>query len=344
MRRMMIILCAAFLTIPVWANPGDGSKFKFDQGKIQLAQVLTQPDTSSGPDSAMGMPNLQIAGPSGKLNPGKALLLSAIIPGAGQFYAKSPIFGGVFLAAEIFAWSQVASYHSKGMSKDDEFHSWADQYWTYYNSAGGDFGSYLGYEFWVATTYGLNGSPETWFRLPDTTQAPTVEDWQALTWDEKMNHLPTGFTHNLDPNNKDQQYFEMIGKYDQFWAGWPESGDYGNYSYGNPPSRSNNPTITNLQHWTWDAYSNSSGNWVHNSYRDHYQDLRNESNNALDISKNYTMVVMGNHLLSALHAGFAVSLHNRKINREHKIEGALQLEPRRYYDEKLTMATLRVKF
>lgn len=344
MRWMSIILTAAILALPAWAEQSAGNKFSYDKGRIQLAQVMTQPETTQAPDSLMGMPTLPMA-PNGKLNPGKALLLSAIIPGAGQFYAKSPIFGSVFLAAEIAAWAGVAKYHSDGMKKDDEFHKWADQYWTYYNPNGGDFGSYLSYEFWVATNYGTNGDPSTRFRLPDTTQAPTVADWQALTWEEKMNYLPTGFTHNIDPNDKDQQYYEMIGKYDQFYTGWPEDGDYGNYS--NPASnggRSGNPTLAHNEHWTWDAYTNASGNWIHNTYRDHYQDLRKASNDALDTSKNFTMVVMGNHLLSALHAGFAVSLHNRKLNKEQKIEGALQLEPRKYQDERVTMASLQVRF
>jgi hypothetical protein len=326
MRWMSIILSVAILALNVWADPGNQSKFTYDPNRIQLAQVMTQPEASPAPDTTMGMPNLQTQ--NDRLNPGKALLLSAIIPGAGQFYAKSPIFGGLFIAAEIAAWYGVASYHSKGMNTDDEFHAFADQNWTYYDSLGGDFGSYLSYEFWVATTYGTNGDSTTKYYGID----PGVDDfteWQDLPWDDRLEYLPSGFTHHLDPNDQDQQYYEMIGKYDQFWAGWPSDGNYG--------SGSN-------QHWTWDAYENSSGNWIHNTYRDHYQDLRRKSNDALDMSKNFTMVVMGNHLLSALHAGFAVSMHNRKVAREQKIEGALQLEPRKYNNEHLTMATLRVKF
>lgn len=343
MRWVTVILCAAILALPLWASPGAASKFSYDKGKIQLAQVMNQPETKPAtPDSTLGMPNLQVPGVSNKLNPGKALLLSAIIPGAGQFYAHSPIFGGFFLAAEIFSWAEVASYHSKGMSKDTEFHNWVDQYWTYGGPTSISFGgsnlsnpssyTYFGYEYWVATTYGANGDTATFF-------SGSTQDWQSQNWDYKLQHLPIGFTHNLDPNTKDQQYYEMVGKYDQFWAGWPADGNYGNFSYD-----PYNPNNSNPQHWTWDAYTNPSGNWIHNTKRDQYQNMRNASNNALDMSKNFTMVVMGNHILAALHAGFSVSLHNRHLAKEHKIQGALQLEPRKYQDEHLAMASFRVQF
>lgn len=342
MRWMSVILCATVLSLSAFAAEGAKSRLSYSSERIQLAQALSQPDTNQAADSALGMPTLQFQ--EGRMNPGKALMLSAIIPGAGQFYAKSPIFGGLFLAAEIAAWTGVASYHSKGMKRDDEFHAWADQYWIYsrqtdqgqYIQFSGDLSSmtaeqytYLGYEYWVATTYGTNGSYTTWFVGKD----PAVDDiveWMTSTWDSRREHLPTGFTHHLDPDNKDQQYYEMIGKYEQFWAGWPSDGNYG---------------IGSSRHFIdWGPYDDPNQNWIHNTYRDHYQDLRKQSNDALDMSKNFTMVVMGNHLLSALHAGFLVSLHNRKLNKEQKIEGSLQFEPRKYQDEHLAMASLKVKF
>jgi hypothetical protein len=341
MRWMSIILSIAILSLTAFAGQGAGSKLAYDPDRIQLAQAMTQPDTSPMPDSAMGMPTLNFS--DGKLNPGKALLLSAIIPGAGQFYAKSPIFGGLFLALEIGAWAGVASYHSKGMKLDKDFHTWADQYWTY-GSAGNypQFTTYLGYEYWVATTYGTNSNPSTYFKGSDPAKDDIVE-WMEKAWTTKQQHLPPGFTHDLNQNSeKDQQYYEMIGKYDQFWAGWPGVPPTGgNYdAFGNPVI----PNGSNAQHWLWQPYTNPDGPWIHNSYRDHYQDLRKQSNDALDMSKNFTMAVMGNHVLSALHAGFMVSLHNRKLNKERKIEGALQFEPRKYNDEHLTMASLKVKF
>jgi hypothetical protein len=107
----------------------------------------------------------------------------------------------------------------------------------------------------VATTYGSSGEPTTFY-------TGDINGWYALSWESKIQHLPSGFNHRLDPTVRDQQFYEMIGNYNQFWAGWPADGNYGNY-WQTP----------HFQHWTWEASTNQSGNWVHNTYRDAYVNM-----------------------------------------------------------------------
>lgn len=312
MRWFNVVLAVLIVTMPLLAGDGSGSRLGFNSTKSRVNQSMSQ--TQAEPPSE-AMPGQKI---EGKLVPGKALLLSAIVPGAGQFYAENYIMSGVFLAMEIAAWTGVAMYHGEGMSKEDDYLAYADAHWDYGSpGSGGEYDDYFNYEYWCASTYGYdkdNGTEADNFDGGDV-------DWAELTWDEKLYYLPKdGFTHEIDPGDKDQQYYEMIGKYGQFATGWD---DY---------------TEANYPFDEWRTSSNITPN------RDAYLTLRKESNDALDMSKNFTMVVMGNHLLSALHAGFSVTWHNRKLAKEQGVEGAFNLAPKMYNNEMVTMGTVTVNF
>ncbi len=309
MRWLNFVLALLVIVVPAIAGPGDGSTFGFNPGKQQVASAMAQPA-----DDPVVQTNI---GGEGRLVPGKALLLSGIVPGAGQFYAKSPIWAAAFLAMEVGAWAGVAMYHGEGMDKEDEFIAYADDHWTYgMPDVGGSFDSYLGYEYWCATVFGKNGINEV---NQDDIFTGDQTAWNDLTWNERHYYLPVdGFTHELDPNDMDQQYYEMIGKYGQFATGWD---DY-----------------TEDDQSTWQTNSAISPN------RDNYLNMRKDSNDALDMSKNFTMVVLANHLLSALHAGFTVSRHNKNIAQEQTIEGAFNLVPKRYNDEHIAMGVLSIRF
>ncbi|MCK4857632.1 MAG: hypothetical protein KAT58_06680 [candidate division Zixibacteria bacterium] len=88
----------------------------------------------------------------------------------------------------------------------------------------------------------------------------------------------TLFTHHL-PNTMTQQYYEMIGKYDQFNYGWHDT-DY----------RSND--------------SNS-------VYRTLYLEIRDRSNDAFGKAKIVAIFSIANHLISAFEAALAAKRYNR---------------------------------
>lgn len=321
MRWMNVILVILVVIAPVIAGTSDGNRFGFNPTRQQVALAMNQPageqTSPAGLDSAIT---------ENKLVPGKALLLSGILPGAGQLYAKDASFLGIpnyfyagfFLAMEIGAWAGVAMYHNEGMNKQDEYIAYADDHWIYgAPDYGTEYDSYFGYEYWAASSYGSDGDNNT----PDDNYGDTQTDWYDLTWSEKQQYLPSdGFTHELDPKDKDQQYYEMIGKYGQFAAGWD---DY---------------TADNYPFNEWRTNSKIT------PHRDYYLNLRKKSNDALDMSKNFTMVILGNHLLSALQAGFSISLHNKKLAREKTIEGAFNLQPKKYHNETLAMGVLTIRF
>lgn len=137
--------------------------------------------------------------------------------------------------------------HVPGVS--DEAVAFADSHWKYYDPAGGDFGSYLAYEYWVAKNLGPDGT------LSGTIVYPgTITQWQNLSWNQKKAYLPAaGFPHDLNQSTMDASYYHAIGEYNQFAAGWPPDGD-SPYNYRSLPRTS----------WQWTAS---------NSYRTSYLNM-----------------------------------------------------------------------
>lgn len=59
--------------------------------------------------------------PDGWVHPGKAVLLSALIPGAGELYAGSYWKSALFFAVEVGCWAAAINYGIRGEDKDTEF-------------------------------------------------------------------------------------------------------------------------------------------------------------------------------------------------------------------------------
>lgn len=220
-----------------------------------------------------------------KLNPGRALILSAIVPGAGELYAGSKLKAAFFFAVEVAAWYGAINYALKGDDKEVEYENYANEHWqeAYYRAV----------EFAAAQDPNFPDGSEGY--------SGTTTDWASLEWQEKINWLPQNFTHEL-PTDKNQQYYENIGKYlTQFGYGWSDW----------IGSRSDQDIVAVAQS---DGY-----NWIDGGgtspFAYHYIDLRAESNDLLDASANLFSVIMVNHVISALDAGFTVRAHQKKLAR-----------------------------
>jgi len=215
----------------------------------------------------------------------KAFLYSFILPGAGEFYANSKIKAGLFLGLEALFWVGYFNYHGKGADKRDEYKEWADRYWdeTRYKKAIEDY-------------YGVN--LDTLDRDDGTDSLPSSELDDALV-----------LTHWL-PGSKDQQYYEMIGKYDQFRYGWE---DY-------------NPYDKNYM----------------SLLRSNYVEMRKHSNNLFDKAKYIMIASLANHVLSAFDAAITVRSYNKKGERFSNIKMRMKLA--RYEDEIVPFLTLKMKF
>jgi len=183
----------------------------------QNSLALDQPNSIEVAFLAQNSPTLQervetslINRPSGERKSiQKAFLLSAILPGAGEYYMGSKtrmlLFGGI----EVLSWTGYLTYHHKGKVKEKEFKDYADngQYWDLY-----DYLDYVNDNYLDGTNYHDKYYPDV---------------YDPADWDSIQALLPPSFIHDVvDAYLHDkQQYYEMIGKYYdwQFGAGWKDS-------------------------------------------------------------------------------------------------------------------------
>jgi hypothetical protein len=142
----------------------------------------------------------QLAQLPGYKLPKKALFFSALIPGAGELYAKSYIKGGVFFLAEVAAWVVYGSYTNKGQDKEKEYQAYADAHWD----------------------------PEVWKQWVQNLPPGSMEDAHASTMEKYL-------SGDKSATSK-QQYYEMIGKYSAFYVGWDFANYYENQSFYNSAS------------------------------------------------------------------------------------------------------------
>ncbi len=121
---------------------------------------------------------------SSKKSPFKAFLLSAAVPGLGQYYYGSKVKPLIFLGAELAAWGMHIKWHGDGDDATQVYHDYNHDHWSEER--------YSGY---LQMVYG-----ET--------------DDEDVSAQEVSHHLP---------DTKVQQYYEMTGKYDQFSWGWDDA-------------------------------------------------------------------------------------------------------------------------
>jgi hypothetical protein len=180
----------------------------------------------------------------------RAFFYSLLLPGAGEYYAGSRIRPFVFLGIEAIVWSRYFYFHSKGNSGKKDYQNYADSHydWTVYRG-------------W-------------WANLDSTVQDSFSHD---LPWDDYNNTVI-----------RNHEYYENIGKYDQFQMGWDDIDD--------------------------NAYPPPFGDRVVSPMRETYLEMRKTTNDYYQNANTWIMVSLGNHLISA----FDAALTAKKFNKGHK--------------------------
>ncbi len=115
---------------------------------------------------------------------GKALLLSLLIPGAGEFYVGNNTHGKIFLGTEILAWGTffINDYHASSLEKD---------YKAYARLHAGVTGSGHNEQYWIDIAkfddiYSYNTLREKDRRFDDIYNEDGASFWQ---WDNKKNRF-----------------------------------------------------------------------------------------------------------------------------------------------------------
>ncbi len=273
------IICSLVVVMAVGVNAG-GPFPVTDKILLQRHELLTRLKAHVQEEVEPSAPNS-----GGRKSVPKAVVLSAVVPGAGQFYAGSYIKSLLFLTVEIAAWVVNIRYNKRGDKKDAEFRAFADRYWSEYR--------YWSYLYFRLQQSGVD--------LPKQFETYTVQgkDWILIRQDQypeakqvlrDYENVLRGFTHRLPEKAEDeQQYYEMIGKYPgQFGNAWEDASFFVTYS-------GYEGRVTPLN--------------------ERYVQMRDESNRYFDIAGYGAMVALVNHVISAIDAGFTT----RNFNRKHKV-------------------------
>jgi hypothetical protein len=136
-------------------------------------------------------------------SPKKALMMSAVLPGVGQFYSKSKLSGIVYGTLEIAGITSAILLKNNGEDKVNEYEDYADINWALLNFMEGYDGEPRSHDMIVVLDgkrYSVSG------------------EWGTL-YDDFNNG------YNSISVEKDYHFYENIGKYEQFQTGWIDYGD-----------------------------------------------------------------------------------------------------------------------
>ncbi len=254
-----LVLQARPVSPPFVANDAPASVTQYFTA-LRLG-ALDSPETGTAPEK---FPRLDVRTgadsprAAGWKNGKKAFLYSLLLPGAGQLYVGSRVKAAAFFGIEVLSWTGVFYYHHKGDVKTDLFNAYADAHWS--NDRYSDF-LYINWQVRDDdSTFNTPGDPTSGFF----------------------------FTHHL-PNTKTQQYYEMIGKYNQFVFGWDDV----------------TPLTTPDRHATEHTYS---------AHRLHYEDMRHDANNMYHRATTSLLVMMVNHVISGFEAAWSAKRHNDRLD------------------------------
>ena len=191
----------------------------------------------------------------------RAFLLSALVPGLGEWYAGSKKRGLAFLGAEAALVGMWVAWKGKGNDIVEEFRAVADEYWD----------------------------PEEYIAWRESTISKSSSITHALPCSSEVRemYIPAiasglGADFGGCAASQIQQYYELLGKYDQFVAGWED-----------------------LRRGTGDAVAPTKVDSVenfHSELRLRYEDQRDESNRFLKRASTVSGVILINHVISAIDA------------------------------------------
>ncbi len=207
--------------------------------------------------------------------------LSAVVPGAGEFYAESYLKGSIFFLVDVALWGLAYHFDKKGDDQTDFFQGYADQHWNVVRYA--DF----------AQTHFVTSGSYGWLITGAPADAPP---WQRVNWDE-LNRMERDiartaagqyYSHTL-PHYGEQQYYELIGKYQQFYQGWDDA----------------NPNLV--------SYDEITAALTDDTMFKYYSVERGKANDYYSNATTLVTLAVINHVLSAADAAWTTGRYNSAL-------------------------------
>ena len=215
--------------------------------------------------------------------PAKAMFKSLLIPGWGQVqnrdhWWKSVLFAGVDVLG-IFSSIKLTN-EAENIRHD--FEQYGDDHWTL--------------ERWYNNTRLI--FPNSWKNILIGTHKLSLNINGNYYFTDELNDLIETHGGNAISVIRDRDFYENIGKYDQFVGGWDDE-------YDNPYDSKGN----------W--YTIQKGNVesiILTKNKNYYRDLRYDSNQLKHYSRYAITAIMFNHIISGLDAAIVSNKNNNFPN------------------------------
>ncbi|MEW5798997.1 MAG: hypothetical protein AB1728_08300 [Bacteroidota bacterium] len=240
-------------------------------------------------------------------NPFYNSLFSLVIPGTGQYHSERYTKAAIFFGAEVALIAYAFISENSGDKKTEEFQKYAEAHWSAER-----------YARWIEAHGKADYGPTSvTFTESDFAAIRNNHDFSKINeWEQGMHS--EGFSHQL-PRFREQQYYELIGKYRQFKFGWDQYPDANND--GIPDS--DGKQYDNL--FTADDQITS------------YAAERARANDYYYAASFAASAIVINHVLSALDAYVSTKSFNNEVS------ATLGLKPVDSYEGKRLLSELRIR-
>ena len=229
--------------------------------------------------------------------PAKPMLYSLIFPGLGQWYNKSPLWKiGLFSGIEVVSILSGMQWVKKADKIRVDYELFADGNWDLetwvYNTLSTPIGNYADVH--------IDGTHKLTLKLSGALAEQFGTYVTSDSLDDNAHWVYTGEVSVL----RDRDFYENIGKYDQFVGGWTDC-----YGQGNN------------QQWfeVYKDVGDSVETIITTPSKEDYVDQRAQSNDYLNMAKFAISAVMFNHVISAMDAVWSTQSSNRP-KKEKKVK------------------------
>jgi len=232
----------------------------------------------------------------------KAMLYSAILPGSGEYSMGYTNRAYLFLGIEALVVGTWYIFNQKGLDTQSEYRAYADEHWSldrwfydYYKWS--DSGNNFHYNF---INEDSGHYPEIWedshhltVRVDGNYISTNSDEFRAFydinqLGDEVMAEI--FFEDNVISVKKNHHYYENIGKYDHFYAGWED----------------NDALYVDPQY-------DGRGNIAWSPYKKQYRNTWEQSTVFHDVASYALSSILANHFASMMDVLILSRLSNNKI-------------------------------
>ncbi len=225
----------------------------------------------------------------------KAMVLSFILPGAGQVYNHDPLWKPVlFSAIEIAGIASQLKWKQTSDRLRWKFESFADDHWDL--------------ERWYQNTKTI--FPDRWQDMIRGTHKLTLNVVGNYTSTDHLIDLLNETSWDQIQVVRDRDFYENIGKYDQFVGGWDDPFD--------------NP-FDNTGNWYTVEKGNTKETYILTKRKDRYRGMRHKSNLYSAYARYAATTLMFNHLFSGVEASGL--LNRRSRNKRIKTDMSFLFNP-----------------